>query len=103
MRRDSRALRSSSWQTRPDPSSLPCAGDNIYERVTPQKEIPYFVVGAGGSVRRGDVDRGSGFTATAFDADLTFLAAEVEGDGLVFNTISRAGETVDSGRMTRRK
>jgi len=77
--------------------------DDFYERITPQKDILYFVVGAGGMARQGDIDRSSGLTASAFDTDLTFLAAEVSGDSLSFNVISRAGQTVDSGRVLRRK
>ena len=77
--------------------------DNVYERITPQKDISYFVVGAGGRVRKGDVDRSSGLTASAYDTDLAFLAAEVHADTLTFNVISRTGETVDSGRVMRRK
>lgn len=79
------------------------AHDNFYERITPQKDICYFVVGSSGTVRRGDIDRGSGLTASAFDLDLAFLAAEIGGDTMSFNVISRAGQTVDTGRVTRRK
>jgi hypothetical protein len=79
------------------------ASDNVYERITPQKEITYFVVGSGGAVRRGDLDPKSGFTAAGFDTDLAFLAAEIAGDTMTFNVISRAGQTVDSGRVMRRK
>ena len=79
------------------------ARDAFYERITPQKQISYFVVGAGGKVKQGDLDRSRGLTASGFDADLTFLAAEVAGDSMTFNVISRAGEIVDSGRLMRRK
>lgn len=78
------------------------AHDNFYERIAPQKEISYFVVGSGGTVRQGGIDRSSGLTASGFDADLAFLAAEVAADTLTFNVISRAGQTVDSGRVLRR-
>lgn len=77
--------------------------DNFYERITPQKGISYFVVGAGGKVRKGDIDRTSGLTATGFDTDLSFVAAEIDGDTMSFNAISRDGQTVDSGRVLRRK
>jgi 3',5'-cyclic AMP phosphodiesterase CpdA len=77
--------------------------DHFYERVKPQKGITYFVVGSGGQLRRGNIDRGSGITATGFDTDLAFMAAEISGDQMYFNTISRVGQTVDSGVFTRRK
>ncbi len=77
--------------------------DHFYERVKPQKGIQYFVVGSGGQLRPGNIDRQSGLTAKGFDTDLAFMAAEIIGDEMYFNAISRVGETVDSGVLTRRK
>ncbi|MBA3298074.1 MAG: metallophosphoesterase [Acidobacteria bacterium] len=77
--------------------------DHFYERVKPQKEITYFVVGSGGKLRGGNIDRGSGLTAKGFDTDLSFLAAEISGEQLYFNAISRSGQTVDSGVLNPRK
>jgi 3',5'-cyclic AMP phosphodiesterase CpdA len=77
--------------------------DHFYERVKPQQGIAYFVVGSGGELRKGDIDRKSGLTAKGFDTDQAFLAAEIIGDQMYFNAISRTGQTVDSGVLTRRK
>jgi len=77
--------------------------DHFYERVKPQKDITYFVVGSGGQLRKGNIDRSSGITAAGFDTDLTFLAAEIDADQMYFNAISRQGTVVDSGVLTRRK
>jgi hypothetical protein len=77
--------------------------DHFYERLKPQKGIQYFVVGSGGQLRRGNIDRGSGLTASGFDSDLAFMAAEIIGDQMYFNAISRQGGIVDSGVLTRRK
>ena len=77
--------------------------DHFYERVKPQKDIAYFVVGSGGQLRKGNIDRGSGVMASGFDTDLAFMAAEILGDEMYFNTISRQGSVVDSGVVTRRK
>jgi predicted MPP superfamily phosphohydrolase len=77
--------------------------DHVYERVEPQKGIQYFVVGSGGQLRSGSIDRKSGITAQEFDTDLVFMAAEIIGDEMYFNAISRVGQTVDSGVLTRRK
>lgn len=76
--------------------------DHFYERVKPQKGIVYFVVGSGGQLRAGNIDRASGITAKGFDTDLTFMAAEITGDEMYFNVISRVGQIVDSGVLTRR-
>jgi hypothetical protein len=77
--------------------------DHFYERVKPQKGIAYFVTGSGGKLRKGNLDRKSGLTAKGFDTDLAFMAAEIIGDDMYFNAISRLGKIVDSGMLTRRK
>lgn len=77
--------------------------DHFYERVKPQKGIAYFVVGSGGKLRKKNIDRKSGLTAKGFDTDLAFMAAEIIGDAMYFNVISRPGKIVDSGVLTRRK
>src|SRR5688572_29851412 len=43
--------------------------DHFYERIKPQKGIVYFVVGSGGKLRKGDIDRNSGLTAAGNDQD----------------------------------
>jgi hypothetical protein len=74
--------------------------DHIYERLTPQKGIYYFVEGAGGQLRKGDTNR-SAMTAKSFDQDQSFMLVEIDGSLLSFQTISRAGATVDSGAIQR--
>jgi hypothetical protein len=74
--------------------------DHIYERITPQKGIYYFVEGASGQLRKGDA-RPSAMTAKAFDQDMSFMLVEIAGNQLSFQTISRAGTTVDSGTIQR--
>ena len=76
--------------------------DHVYERVKPQKGIAYFVVGSGGELRAGNIDRKTGMTAMGFDADRAFMTAEIAGDEMYFNAISRTGQTVDAGVLTRR-
>ncbi len=77
--------------------------DHFYERIKPQKGIVYFVDGAGGQLRRGNIDRASGLTAKGNDQDRSFIVAEILGDDLHFNAVSRTGEVFDSGVITRRK
>jgi predicted phosphodiesterase len=76
--------------------------DHFYERVKPQNGIAYFVAGSGGKLRSGNIDRSTGITAKGFDTDLAFMAAEIAGDEMYFNTVSRTGQTIDSGVLTRR-
>jgi hypothetical protein len=77
--------------------------DHFYERIKPQKDITYFVVGSGGQLRAGNIDRSTGLTAGGFDTDLVFLGVEISGDQMFFNAISRTGAVVDSGVVNRRK
>ena len=74
--------------------------DHVYERMTPQKGIAYFTEGSSGQLRPGDI-RGAAFTAKAFDTDCTFILVEIAQNDLYFETITRTGETVDSGKITR--
>jgi hypothetical protein len=70
--------------------------DHVYERIAPQKGIQYFVAGASGQLRKGDVHR-SELTAAAFDQDQSFMLVEVDGADMSFQAISRTGLAVDSG------
>jgi 3',5'-cyclic AMP phosphodiesterase CpdA len=77
--------------------------DHFYERTKPQHDIVHFVVGSGGRLAAGDIDKRSTITASGFDTDQAFLAVEILGDNLYFNAISRSGLIVDSGIIARRK
>jgi len=74
--------------------------DHVYERVQPQKGIYYFTEGSSGQLRNGDLAKTS-MTLKGFDTDLTFMLIEITGADLYFQTISRAGDTVDSGLIQR--
>ena len=74
--------------------------DHVYERVKPQKGITYFVSGAAGQLRRGNM-RPEEETAAYFDQDQSFMLAEVSGSDLYYEAISRTGKTVDSGVIHR--
>jgi predicted MPP superfamily phosphohydrolase len=74
--------------------------DHVYERIKPQKGITYFVSGAGGQLRQGNLRRSS-ITAAGFDQDLSFMLNEIVGDELHFQVISRTGLTVDRGTIHR--
>lgn len=72
--------------------------DHFYERIKPQKGIHYFVSGAGGKLRSGDIKKGTGLTAKGYDRDMSFMLFEVvNGKQMHFQAISRTGETIDSG------
>jgi hypothetical protein len=70
--------------------------DHVYERLKPQKGIFYFVSGAAGQLRRGDM-RPTEQTAASFDQDQSFMLVEVLRNELHYRAISRTGKTVDAG------
>jgi len=73
--------------------------DHIYERTRPQMGVQYFVSGAGGKVRRGNVDRSSGIRAASFDEDNHFMVIEIGDSQTIFQAISATGAVVDSGSI----
>ena len=77
--------------------------DHVYERIKPQKGIYYFVSGAGGKLRTGDINEASPISEKSYDRDMHFMLFEVAGDEMYFQAISRTGETIDSGTIRRRK
>ena len=73
--------------------------DHIYERTKPQQGVQYFVTGAGGKTRRGDVDLASHIRAASFDDDNHFMVIEVSSQQVNFQAISETGTVVDSGSI----
>jgi predicted phosphodiesterase len=76
--------------------------EHIYERFRPQKGIPHFTVGGAAKLRRGDT-RPSSLLAARYDRDRSFLLAEIAGDTLFFQAVSRQGGVVDKGFVVRRE
>ena len=76
--------------------------DHIYERVKPQRGIYYFVEGASGQLRRGNL-RKSDLTAAGYDQDQSFMVVEIDDDTLHFQAVSRLGKVVDSGVLPRQQ
>ncbi len=76
--------------------------EHFYERIKPQNGILYFITGAGGKLRSGDVKKNSPLTDKSFDKDLSFMLVEVSKDVMNYQVISRARKTVDSGTFPRR-
>jgi hypothetical protein len=74
--------------------------EHFYERTRPQKGITYFISGAAGSRREGDI-RPTDITAKGFDTDFHFMLIEISGDELYFQAISRTGASIDAGVIRR--
>jgi len=76
--------------------------DHFYERLKPQNGISYFVSGAAGKLRRGNLAQ-SELTAKGFDQDYSFMLVEIVEDEMHFQTIAVSGKTVDHGSIRRRE
>jgi hypothetical protein len=74
--------------------------EHVYERVHPQHGIYYFMEGASGELRQNNLNH-TAITDQAFDTDRTFMLVEIAGEDFYFQTISRTGQTVDSGMIHR--
>jgi len=75
--------------------------EHFYERLVPQHGIFYFISGAAGSLRPGDIQQ-SGLTARGFDRDYHFMLMEISGQELFFQAIDRSGNTIDAGVISHR-
>jgi Calcineurin-like phosphoesterase len=75
--------------------------EHVYERIKPQEGIYYFIEGASGQLRYGNLKRDSRIMAKGFDTDNSFMLVEVAGNTMYFQTVSRTGTTVDSGMIQR--
>ena len=71
--------------------------DHVYERFKPESGIYFFLVGNSGELRYHNLRHDSDIMAAGFDTDRTFMLVEIAGDKLYFQTITRTGQTVDSG------
>jgi 3',5'-cyclic AMP phosphodiesterase CpdA len=74
--------------------------EHIYERLTPQKGIHYFIAGSSGQLRKGDLVP-SPTMAAGFDEDQAFMLIEIVRADMQFRAISRTGRVVDSGVIRR--
>lgn len=74
--------------------------EHLYERMAPQTGVMYFVVGASGAVRVGDLQP-SAYQAKGYDRDLSFMLIEIAGDTLYFRALNRLGETIDRGKVVK--
>jgi predicted phosphodiesterase len=76
--------------------------EHFYQRIKPQKGITYFVSGAAGQLRRGDIQRAD-FTAVGYDQDYSFMIVEIADKEMTFQAITRTGQTVDKGVIVQRE
>jgi hypothetical protein len=73
--------------------------DHVYQRVTPQEGVQYFVSGAGGKIRVGNLKMADPLVAAGYDDDSHFMLIEADAAGLNFSAINTGGKVVDEGRL----
>jgi len=81
-----------------DVSVVLAGHEHFYERLKPQNGIAYFISGAGGQLRPGDIHQTEPM-AVGYDQDRSFMLMEVAGKQLYFQAVSRTGKTVDKGTI----
>jgi len=74
--------------------------EHVYERVRPEDSIHYFILGNSGKLMTHDFRSSEGMEK-GFDTDQSFMLVEIAADKLHFQTISRRGNTIDSGSVDR--
>ena len=72
--------------------------EHVYERLKPEDNIYYFILGNSAKLMTHDF-KSSQQMEKALDTEQGFMLVEISGDRLHYQTISRRGETVDSGKV----
>jgi predicted MPP superfamily phosphohydrolase len=74
--------------------------EHVYERIKPQNNIYYLVLGNSAKLMSKDL-KSSDQMQKGFDSDRGFMLVEINGDKLYFQVISRTGQTIDAGVFDR--
>ena len=74
--------------------------EHFYERIKPQKGIQYFTAGGTAKLRTGDIKK-TPLSAFGFDTDTSYMLAEISGDELTFQTLTRTGKRIDGGVVSK--
>lgn len=75
--------------------------EHVYEHIKPQSGIYFFLEGSSGELRFHNIKKPNDLDVVGYDTDRAFMLVEVAGDELYFQTISAAGQTIDSGMLPR--
>jgi predicted phosphodiesterase len=76
--------------------------DHAYERIKPREGTAYFILGNSGKLVTHDFSA-SEQMEKGYDNDRCFMMVEVAGDKLYYQTVTRTGETIDSGTIERQQ
>ncbi len=73
--------------------------DHFYERTVPRQGVQYFVSGAGGKIRRGNLDRRGPHFAAGNDQVHSFMYVEIAPEQLNFWAVGADGNVLDRGTL----
>ena len=74
--------------------------EHVYERLKVEEGIHYFILGNSAKLMTHDFSSNQNMEVGK-DNERGFMIVEIGGDNLYFQTITRVGETVDSGMIAR--
>lgn len=69
--------------------------DHVYQRVVPQQGVQYFVTGAAGKIRHGDLKRDR-YVAAGYDEGNHFMVVEASLSGLAYRALGERGQELDT-------
>ena len=75
--------------------------EHVYERMKLQNNVNYFIEGSSGKLMTHDFRSSEGDRVKGYDQDRGFMIVEIDGDRLYFQTLTRTGQTIDSGELPR--
>jgi 3',5'-cyclic AMP phosphodiesterase CpdA len=75
--------------------------EHVYERMKLQNNVNYFIEGSSGKLMAHDFRSSEGDRVKGYDQDRGFMIVEIDGDRLYFQTLTRTGQTIDSGELPR--
>lgn len=73
--------------------------DHIYERTKLEQGVEYFVSGAGGQLREGDINRSDPIFEAGNDQVNSFMYLEVTPDQMAFWALDASGNILDQGTL----
>ena len=74
--------------------------DHTYERTKPQQGVQYFVSGAGGQLRKGDIDKRTPIYSAGNDRVNSYMCFEATPERLSFRALDAAENVLDSGTLS---
>jgi 3',5'-cyclic AMP phosphodiesterase CpdA len=73
--------------------------DHVYQRTPLQQGVQYFVAGAGGQLRRRDLNRRSSLVAAGNDEVNSFMYVEITRERMTYRAVDAEGQILDEGYL----